>query len=88
MIPALEKAFPNYTIVVRSHQVESQDVYLQIADRSQRAQVTNKLYVIPWLRASKALVHNGCTSSVEAYAMGVPAVSYRAVQNDIYDFGF
>jgi surface carbohydrate biosynthesis protein len=88
MIPALEKAFSDYTIVVRPHQVESQDIYAQIARGCQRVQVTNKYHVVPWLMASKAVILNGCTTSVEAYATGVPAISYRPVVNDEYDTGF
>jgi surface carbohydrate biosynthesis protein len=88
MIPALEDAFPDYTIVVRPHQVESQDTYKQIAGGCHRVQVTNKGNVVPWLMACKAVILNGCTTSVEAYAMGVPAISYRAVVNDDYDYGF
>jgi surface carbohydrate biosynthesis protein len=88
MIPELEKAFPDYTIVVRPHQVESQDIYLQIARACQRVQVTNTGNVVPWLMACKAVVLNGCTTSVEAYAMGVSALSYRATVNDDYDDGF
>jgi hypothetical protein len=37
--------------------------------------------------ASKALVHNGCTTGVEAYVMRVPALTYMATKNEIYDFG-
>jgi surface carbohydrate biosynthesis protein len=88
MIPKLENAFPDYTIVVRPHQVESQDIYLQIARACQRVEVTNKGNVVPWLMACKAVILNGCTTSVEAYAMGVSALSYRASVNDDYDDGF
>jgi surface carbohydrate biosynthesis protein len=88
MIPELENAFPDYMIVVRPHQVESQDVYLQIAKACQRVHVTNKGNVVPWLMACKAVILNGCTTSVEAYAMGVSALSYRATVNDYYDDGF
>ena len=38
--------------------------------------------------AAKAVIHNGCTTGVEAYMMGVPAISYRAVVNEDYDYGF
>jgi hypothetical protein len=44
--------------------------------------------VVPWLLAAKALIHNGCTTGVEAYAMRIPAISYRASVNDYYDYGF
>jgi hypothetical protein len=38
--------------------------------------------------ATKALIHNGCTTGVEAYVMGVPAISYRETVNSYYDYGF
>jgi hypothetical protein len=50
--------------------------------------VTNEGNVVPWLIATRVLLHNGCTTGVEAYAMGVPSISYRSVVNDDYDQGF
>jgi hypothetical protein len=50
--------------------------------------VTNEGNVVPWLMATKAVIHNGCTTGVEAYAMKVPAISYRASVNEDYDYGF
>jgi surface carbohydrate biosynthesis protein len=88
LITELENAFPDYTIVVRPHQVESQEAYLQIAKRCRRVRITNSGNVVSWLMACKAVILNGCTTSVEAYAMGVPSISYRAVVNDDYDLGF
>ncbi len=38
--------------------------------------------------AAKVLIHNGCTTGVEAYVMRVPAISYRVTVNDYYDDGF
>ncbi len=88
MIPALDKAFKDTTIVVRPHQVENPEIYHQIASGCKRVHVINEGNVVPWLMACKTLIHNGCTTSVEAFAMGVPAVSYRATTNDYYDYGF
>jgi surface carbohydrate biosynthesis protein len=88
MIPALDKAFPEYAIVVRPHPTESQEVYQDIAARCDRVKVTNAGNVVPWLLATRALVHNSCTTGVEAYVMGIPAITYRASINEDYDFGF
>jgi len=88
MIPALDKAFPGCDIVVRPHPTESQDIYHDIAARCERVKVTNEGNVVPWLLATRALVHNSCTTGVEAYVMGVPAITYRASINENYDFGF
>ncbi len=88
LIPALEKAFPEQTIIVRPHPTENQAIYRQIAAQCERVQVTNEGNVVPWLMATRAVIHNGCTTGVEAYFMGLPALSYRATVNDYYDYGF
>jgi hypothetical protein len=88
MIPELEKSFPDYSIVVRPHPTESHEVYRQIAARCQRVKVTNEGNVVPWLLSANALIHNGCTTGVEAFELRVPALSYRATVNETYDSGF
>jgi surface carbohydrate biosynthesis protein len=88
LIPFLDRTFPDYTIVVRPHPTESHTAYQAIADRCERVKVTNEGNIVPWLMACLALVHNGCTTGVEANVLDVPAISYRAVVDDDYDFGF
>jgi surface carbohydrate biosynthesis protein len=88
IIPAIEKAFPEHNILVRPHPTENQEIYHKIAVGCERVKVTNEGNVVPWLMAAKALIHNGCTTGVEAYVMGVPAISYRGAVNENYDDGF
>ena len=88
LIPALDKAFPEHTIIVRPHPTENQKVYHQIAAQCQNVRVTNEGNVVPWLMGARALIHNGCTTGVEAYVIGIPAISYRATTNADYDDGF
>jgi surface carbohydrate biosynthesis protein len=88
LIPALEKAFPEHTIIVRPHPTENQEIYRQVTAQCQQVQVTNEGNVVPWLMATRAVIHNGCTTGVEAYFMGLPAISYRMTVNDYYDYGF
>jgi len=88
IIPVLDKAFPQYTIVVRPHPTENQEIYRTIASQCLRVRVTNEGNVVPWILASQAVIHNGCTTGVEAYVLGVPAISYRPTVNDYYDLGF
>jgi surface carbohydrate biosynthesis protein len=88
IVPRLEEAFPENAIVVRPHPTENHEVYQKIADQCQRVYVTNEGNVVPWLIAAKAVIHNGCTTGVEAYVTGTPAVSYRASINETYDNGF
>ena len=88
LIPALERSFPDYTIIVRPHPTDNQQIYRNIATQCKRVQVTNEGNVVPWILASKAVIHNCCTTGLEAYVMRVPAISYRATVNDFYDLGF
>jgi len=88
LIPDLEKAFPEITVVVRPHPTENHNLYRQIAECCQRVRVTNAGNVVPWLLASLAVIHNGCTTGVEASIMDVPAIAYRATINEHYDDGF
>jgi surface carbohydrate biosynthesis protein len=78
LIPELARAFPGLAIIVRPHPTEGQDVYRELSsDGGGRIHVTNEGNVVPWLMAAKALIHNGCTTGVEAFVMRTPAFSYR-----------
>jgi hypothetical protein len=88
LIPELSRAFPKNAIIVRPHPVEDQRAYQKIAARHPGVHVTNEGNVVLWLKAARALIHNGCTTGVEAYLMGVPAISYRSTVDDDYDNGF
>jgi len=88
LIPELSRAFPGLSIIVRPHPTEGQDVYRRIASSNERVHVTNEGNVVPWLLSAKALIHNGCTTGVEAFVMRVPAISYRPVVTDLIDNGF
>ena len=88
LVPQLDAAFPGVNIVVRPHPTENPGVYHELARRCRRVTVSNDGNVVPWLMAAEALVHNGCTTAVEAYLVGVPAVSYRPVVDEDIDEGF
>jgi hypothetical protein len=88
LIPVLDREFKDHAIIIRPHPTENQMVYQDIARPCRRVTVTNEGNVVPWLMATEAVIHNGCTTGVEAYMMGVPAISYRAVVDDNYDLGF
>jgi len=88
LIPSLAETFPDRTLIVRPHPTENHEVYRKISATCERVRVINEGSVVPWLLAAKVLVHNGCTTGVEAYAMRVPAITYRKSVNEYYDNGF
>lgn len=88
MIPELERALPGMTLVLRPHPSEHHGIYHELARRCTRVHVTHQGNVLPWLLACRALVHNGCTTAVEGYALGVPSVAYLKTFNTTYDMDF
>jgi surface carbohydrate biosynthesis protein len=88
LIPILDQTYPDHTIIVRPHPTENQQVYMDIAKDCQRVKVTNEGNVVPWLMTTDVVIHNGCTTGVEAYMIGSPAISYRARIDETYDMGF
>jgi len=88
LIPQPERDFPDCVIIVRPHPTESPAAYRALAARCDRVRVISEGNVVAWLMAAQALVHNGCTTGAEAYAMGVPAISYRPRIDETIDQGF
>jgi len=88
MVPALQRSFPDQMIVIRPHPSEKYDIYNELAARYKNVKVDNSGNIIPWLLACEAMVHNGCTTGVEAYLLRVPAISYLTTLNEYYDYEF
>ena len=85
MIPGLARAFPELNIVIRVHPVENPQPYLALAKDYPHLHVINEGNVLPWLMAAQAVIHNGCTTGLEAYALGATAISYRVIVDEEYD---
>ncbi len=88
MIPRLAEAFPGLKIIIRPHPVENPAVYHELASGRNNLLVINEGNVIPWIRAARAVIHNGCTTGVEAYMLEEPAISYRVASDEMLDEGF
>jgi surface carbohydrate biosynthesis protein len=71
LVPALAKALPDHTIVLRPHPAEGHETWKEAASGCKNVHVVNEKSVIPWLLATTALVHNGCTTAVEAAVLPI-----------------
>ena len=85
LIPRMAAALPSVTFVVRPHFAESIGFWSDLLKDWPNVRVVREGNVVPWLYAAKALIHNGCTTAVEAYALGVPAIAFEAVRGSRYD---
>jgi surface carbohydrate biosynthesis protein len=86
LLPALCDALPDHTIVLRPHPSEDHEPWRRAIGARRNAVVVHEGSVIPWLMAAKALVHNGCTTAVEAAVVGTPSVAYQPVTSERFDF--
>jgi hypothetical protein len=85
LLAPLGKAFPGHTIIVRPHPGEKAEPWLESARPHPNVRVVHEGNVVPWLMAADALVHNGCTTAVEASLAGTPAIAFRPVKAFPFD---
>lgn len=86
LLPRLAGWFPQHRIVLRPHPSENHDVWRQVLADCPQVDVVHHGNVVPWLMAAKVLLHNGCTTAVEASVLTTPAVSYMPVTSDVFDY--
>ncbi len=82
VLPSLSAAFPDMNLIVRPHPAERADAWKEAAAGLGNVHVLHEGSVLPWIAAAQCVLHNFCTTAVESYALGVPAVSYRPVIDD------
>jgi surface carbohydrate biosynthesis protein len=86
MIPALAAGLPHAKIVVRPHPMEDWSAYRkELEGAYDNVRVIHEGSVIPWILASRLIVHNGCNTGIEAYCLGVPAIAYQPLAHEDYD---
>ncbi len=84
-VPVLARAFPNHKIVVRPHPSENHDAWRANVAGVRNVEVVFEGNAIPWIAAADALIHNSCTTGVEAYMLGRPVIAYRPATDDVLD---
>jgi surface carbohydrate biosynthesis protein len=85
MVPALADALPDHRLVIRPHPSEDHGEWLALAAGHGNITITNENAVAPWLLAAEAVIHNGCTTGMEAYLLGRPVICYQPVTHPLYD---
>lgn len=86
LLPKLAGWFPGHRIVLRPHPSENHEAWRAVLADCPQVEVTHQGNVVPWLMAARVLLHNGCTTAVEASVLETPAVSYMPVTSEAYDY--
>ena len=85
LLPKLSAAVAPHGLVVRPHPSENAQTWKDVTAGLPNVHVIHEGPVVPWLMAASALIHNSCTSGIEAAILGTPALSYRAVRSNEFD---
>lgn len=85
-VPDLAAAIAPHQLVIRPHPSESKEAWQRVAQGLPNVLVIYEGPVAQWLLAARCLIHNGCTSAVEAAVLGKPVLAYKPVEDAALDF--
>jgi surface carbohydrate biosynthesis protein len=85
MLPALSERFPSHRNVIRPHPSENHQFWRDQVRGLRNVEVNADGNVHEWILASEAVVHFNCTTAIEAYLLGVPAIAFRPVSSGVYE---
>lgn len=85
LVHRLAQQYPHLKIIVRPHPSENQGFYREALHGVRNVHVIHSGPVTPWIMASKLLIHDGCTTAVEAAFAGTPIINYKTVENAVFD---
>lgn len=85
MLEPLARAFPGHRIILRPHPSENHQRWMGECAELENVSVEFSGNVVPWLMAARVLIHNSCTTGLEAFLLDRPVISYHPVRSEIYD---
>ena len=82
-IRSLAVAYPQVTFVVRPHPMEAEGAWQAMIGEISNVRVCRTGSISHWIRSALALIHNGCTSALEAAACGTPVITFRPNKSEL-----
>jgi len=77
--------YPDINIVIRPHPSEDRQFYQTIFKDIKNVHTVHEGGVSPWLFACKILIHDGCTTGVEAFLADTNIINYKSVVDPKHD---
>ncbi len=72
----LNDRMDGYEIIIRPHPIDDPGAWVQIFNGYKKIRIVSDGPLTPLVRNAKALVHNGCTTGLEAFVSEVPSYSF------------
>jgi surface carbohydrate biosynthesis protein len=80
-LPRFVSLHPKLRFVLRAHPAENEDTWRTAFKDQPNVSVVREGPSIPWLIAADALIHNSCTTAVEAALIGLTPICYCPVES-------
>ena len=81
LVHRLHLVFPRTAVVLRPHPSEDPGFYDRIFQGIPNVHVLHEGPVGPWLLACACMIHDGCTTGLEAHLSETPIINYRRIDN-------
>ncbi len=85
VLPRLSAAWPDRTIVVRPHPSEDPSSWDDAACGLDNIRVRYDDELVPWLLGADAIIHNGCTTGIEAALLDRRPIMYRPLDGGRFE---
>jgi len=70
----------NYDIVLRPHPREAPEPWKIYLEGLPNVHIIKEDAIMPWIKNAFALIHNSCSTAVEAAVAGTPVISYAPIK--------
>ncbi|MBT1709584.1 hypothetical protein KK062_15180 [Fulvivirgaceae bacterium PWU5] len=71
--------YPHINFVYRPHPVENHSYYHTVFKGVPNIHTVYEGSVGPWILGSSAILHDGCTTAIEAQLSGIPVINYKPI---------
>ncbi len=85
LVHRLSTAFPEKTIVYRNHPSEGDQLYRCVFTGLRNVKVIHEGAIGPWLLAAETVIHDGCTTAIEASFANTQIINYKLNKNERCD---
>lgn len=85
LINELSNRCPDHHIIFRPHPSEDMRLFQSLFQYIPRVTVTREGSLQAWLHACEAMVHDGCTTAIEAHLTGANIINYQPLKDPRFD---
>jgi hypothetical protein len=83
----LSHALPQHTIIVRPHPAENKESWRANTAALPNVRVIHEGAAANWILGAEAVIHNNCTTGVEAFLLDKPVFAYCPLVAKEFDYG-